>query len=1189
MSAIELTEEQRAAIYTPGSLLVRAGAGSGKTEVLARRFVALLAGDIEGREPLSPEQIVAITFTEKATYDMKQRIAKVLGERLERAAADDQPPLAAHLARARRLLPLARISTIHAFCARLLREHPLEAGVDPDFEVLDEYQSRTFLEAGLEEFLIAALRRGDPGARHLIEARGLRSASEYREGALGLMLKLIEEMERLGRTPQWLLEATGRACREIELQQPQLDQCARELAGKIEKLMAIKAKAPKAASMIAELKRRWTGWRPGLEHFNAHSSPADLQVLRVLAQAIPEARAEILKEPVKEINALLHTDDSRCGLSGTLIELYGSQRAVGPTREVCATVAEAAATIAARKRREAVATFNDLLVLAHRLLTESAAVAGRYRRMFRAVLADEYQDTDPIQDAVVRALTAEAGGGEHPELFMVGDEKQSIYRFRGADVTAFNRQRSPAPRPLPLRQNRRATPNLLAFVNGLSEVVMRAGQQPAAPCWVEWRADHRLEPYREGIDEPSVELILSTGSEQASTAEGRQLEAVSLAKRCRELASGSTLIADPQSEAIRPARWADMAILMRSFVNVEVYERALRDALVPYHTVKGRGFFRCAEILDVAALLEAVADPADTIALAAALRSPFFALSDQCLMEIAVRQDGQGRGLLEGFFALGAAGFDRLAAGREDALRAWRVLNELREMKERCGLAELIERALELTDFEAVMLAQSDGRQRAANIRKLLEIAREFQSRRFFGLADFIRHLQRLTELEPREPQAQILGEDENVVRLMTIHQAKGLEFPIVLVADLGRAVMHPDLDYLISAEHGLLMRATIGSGQDELPNARLDRHREQLKEQERAERARLLYVALTRARDRLILSEGANPDEWAAEVRQFAGKEKIEAFIASGKVQETITAGQAQLLLRRPATASGEPAASAPAELSAEPQRAQAERLAQMRLGFTPAPARELVISPTQLADFDRCPRQYYYRHVVRIPEGGFFHEDGAGGSGALELGLVAHAALERIDLGLTGKALADELERALDSCAAEITLDPQDRAALRRDLLRYLEARDRSERVAGRELPFCMRLEKGGLSLFVRGQIDVLLEDCDNWVVRDYKYARPCAQDAADYRVQMECYALAASSGFGARAARAELIFLREQPQTVEVALSEPHDARTRLLALGRAMLAAERAQEYPKKPPEVAECRRLGCGYIGRCWHR
>ncbi|MGH7864535.1 MAG: UvrD-helicase domain-containing protein, partial [Candidatus Binataceae bacterium] len=153
----ELTEQQRAAVLAPGNVRVRAGAGSGKTEVLAHRFIALLAGDIEGAEPLSPEQIAAITFTDKATHDMRTRIAQVLGTRL--AGARDES-LRERLARAQRVLALARISTFHGFCTRILRENPLEAGLDPGFEVLDEFDSQTFLEETCEEFLVRAVRNG---------------------------------------------------------------------------------------------------------------------------------------------------------------------------------------------------------------------------------------------------------------------------------------------------------------------------------------------------------------------------------------------------------------------------------------------------------------------------------------------------------------------------------------------------------------------------------------------------------------------------------------------------------------------------------------------------------------------------------------------------------------------------------------------------------------------------------------------------------------------------------------------------------------------------------------------------------------------------------------------------------------------------------------------------------------------
>jgi hypothetical protein len=220
MSQVELSEEQRRAIFTPGHLQIRASAGSGKTEVLARRFVALVAGDIEGCPPLMPDRIAAITFTEKATFDMKRRIERVLNFRLELAHQDaaNQPALLAHLAKAKQRLALARISTIHSFCARMLRENPLEAGVDPDFDVLDEYESRTLIERCCEELLLEALRNRSPGAIRLIEARGLRG-TEHRPGALPVLVRLLGDLSRIGKNCDWLLRATAATRDAIQLEE----------------------------------------------------------------------------------------------------------------------------------------------------------------------------------------------------------------------------------------------------------------------------------------------------------------------------------------------------------------------------------------------------------------------------------------------------------------------------------------------------------------------------------------------------------------------------------------------------------------------------------------------------------------------------------------------------------------------------------------------------------------------------------------------------------------------------------------------------------------------------------------------------------------------------------------------------------------------------------------------------------
>ena len=482
------------------------------------------------------------------------------------------------------------------------------------------------------------------------------------------------------------------------------------------------------------------------------------------------------------------------------------------------------------------------------------------------------------------------------------------------------------------------------------------------------------------------------------------------------------------------------------------------------------------------------------------------------------------------------------------------------------------------------MIAQPRGSQRVANVRKLVEMAREFESRCLFTLADFISHLRRLTTDQPNQAQAQLLDENEDVLRLMTIHQAKGLEFPIVVAADLGRRTPNQKNNYLLSIEHGLLLSDTVGSGHDELPHPLIERRTQRLAEQEKAESARLLYVAITRARDRLILSEGPGNKGWCKRLRAFVGEHAIGAFLGSPDDQRTLEIGGASVMLRRPrpiveeSRAAAEAAPPTPSELELLGNRARE------RVSFVPPPNQELTVSPTAMADFDRCPRQYLFRHGMRLPEHDGFSDSGGG---AIERGTAAHAVLEILDLDLRGPELEGAIANAISVCAGT-KLAPAEQADLGRDLRRYVESRPNSERVLAKEVPFFMNIAGSPLSLFIRGQIDLLVDDGNAVIVRDYKYARRGDEaDLAHYQIPMECYRLAAADTYEDREVRAELFFLRDRPEACELALPTPDDSRARLLEIGHAMIAAETAGDYPKKPSGAEQCHRMRCGYVRHCW--
>ncbi|HLJ43099.1 MAG TPA: UvrD-helicase domain-containing protein, partial [Candidatus Binataceae bacterium] len=280
---MELTREQRTAVYAAGNVLVRAGAGSGKTEVLAQRFVALLAGDIAQREPLAPDRIAAITFTEKATADMRRRIAEVLDDRIAR---EDDAARRMVLIRARRTLGLARISTIHAFCARMLREYPIEAGVDPAFEVLDEHQSITFLESACRDLIADAVRKRHPGAMRLAGARGLYGFT-HRNGAIGVVLQAIGEAARLGRSPDWIRETGELTAAKLHAYGAAIPALRAQLVELVGELLAVRNPSGAAKEKLDRLRGDWPILLPEVEAFSADSEPAKATVFDELKECLP--------------------------------------------------------------------------------------------------------------------------------------------------------------------------------------------------------------------------------------------------------------------------------------------------------------------------------------------------------------------------------------------------------------------------------------------------------------------------------------------------------------------------------------------------------------------------------------------------------------------------------------------------------------------------------------------------------------------------------------------------------------------------------------------------------------------------------------------------------------------------------------------------------------------------------------
>jgi ATP-dependent helicase/nuclease subunit A len=827
----QLTPQQRQAVHLRGvSIVLSSGAGCGKTHVLTERYLAHLRAD-----RASVSQVVAITFTDRAARQMRERIRRALVQELRQADAADAERWADHL----RGLETAPISTIHAFCGNLLRQHAVELGLDPGFVVLEDVLSANFeveaLTACLQELLTARTEPGEDlrqlvllygwrptveAIQHLMRARDeaawqewlarpaeqiaaewagtyrARLLERYIEYLLAANAKITDCLERLRSLRDLGPEAQQRVER-VLTETPQLA-TAPDLAAAVESITA--------AAGVGHSRKIW----PADERYEAIKEAFDR-----FRKELPNCLRVFLQPPEKLTEAVV-----------------AGQRALR-------VAAEAVQWYQKRKRRAAVVDFQDLLILARDLLRDHAEVRERLQRRFRFLLIDELQDTDPVQMELVEHLCgADLTTGK---LFAVGDHKQSIYRFRAADVQLFQElgRRVPEQGRLPLNLNFRSQPAILHFVNALFARRMEGYQALEAHV-------PQLNPG------PCVEFLWSPREEEENVTEARKREADWIARRITAMIeTEEQLVVDHSTKRLRSVRPGDIVLLFRAMTSVALYESALRNHGLDYYLVGGRAFFAQQEIYDLFNLLRALENPQDAVSLAGTLRSPFGCLSDETLLLLGLHPDGLWEGLHD------PATVAKLPeAEREAAERARRFLDRWRGLKDRLPIARLLSAVFADCGYDAAVQFEWLGDRKLANLWKLQELARTFDRSGLFGLAEFVQRLGDLVRTQPREEQAATQPEKADVVRLMTIHQAKGLEFPVVVVPDLAaerRGSARPVA--LWDRRLGCVVRPP----RDESPPPFSGFGQELWEAAEEIENwhedLRTLYVACTRAQDYLVLS----------------------------------------------------------------------------------------------------------------------------------------------------------------------------------------------------------------------------------------------------------------------------------------------------------------------------------------------
>jgi len=899
--------------------LVEAAAGTGKTTLLVSRILAAIGAGVRLTE------IAAITFTEKAAGELKERLRTKLNDV---SLAD---------------LERAQISTIHSFCAWLLKERPVEAGVDPQFQVADALQADLLREEAWFDWF----------AREAAKTPEERSVLR-RLLAVGVTPEQLWSLAELVVAERRKLDAVTSAKKTASLP---------EIMRRVGEIETLRAKA-NADDGFAKCIVDWVDRLAQCEGVVAWEAEA-------LVLTASPLRTELKGQRWKP-----HELFDEAKKLGEQIEQLRGELADALLRDALVWLRGFVEHYDKVKRERVLLDFDDLLLKTCNLLKQHAGVRADLQHRFRHILVDEFQDTDPVQVEIVEMLD----GGMPGKLFLVGDPKQSIYAFRGADIELYQAVAAKKNK-LTIQTNFRSHSTLLEWVNKVFAPVLF--QSDFQPDYVELEAAPKNKTCK-----PSVWRLLPEAKELKAKKDVRPLEAEAVAKCLKRLHDDY--------------EWNKMAILFCTTTAQETFLTALRRYEVPYRVIGGKDFYVRQEIQTLASLLCCLDNPSDKLSLVAVLRSPVFGWTDD---ELVTRQ-----------------------------LEYPVLLRELHERRHEFSVAGFVEEVMTATKICEAFATKPDGETCVLNLLKALELARALEAAGLRSLRAFARRLRRSVMDEFEEESSPSTEEGDDVVRVMTVHRAKGLEFPVVVMADLcgesqdcGASLLSDQLRFGKFKTDGF-----------DSANVRQE-------ERENAETIRLLYVAATRAKELLVLP-------WFLPEKKSGRSRHLEPGLKNVPVELMRDMNVAEL--------DAKPIALPPLQVELD---------ATAKGGKEIAHRREWLASRTALIE-------HASNSVARVSPSKLAHEAepheeelvGDARAAAMEFGVVVHEALERMDA--TG--LPDEARKLVER-------------ALKSELFMRVAKADE----VYRELPF--------VADAMEGKIDLLFREGDQWVLVDYKTdAQPDAE---------------------------------------------------------------------------------------------
>jgi ATP-dependent helicase/nuclease subunit A len=926
-----------------------------------------------------------------------------------------------------RALDGAWISTIHGFCHRLLRSHPFAAGVDPRFRVLDESQGRVLRGEAFEAALTAFCAGDDPTRLRLLAVYGA-------DGLRRMLTGVYETLRSAGR--ELVLELGDRP----------------SLSGRLDEFRDAArclADDTSAGDVQRETARQALGLLDTDDRADRLFDLTDLRLRGERAASYEEARRRVEQAALDELAA------ADRDLLQELLNAFAAAYQEG-------------------KDRESALDFEDLQLRARDLLRDDHAIREREQLRFRSIMVDEFQDTNRLQCELIDLLAAPGDG----ERFFVGDEFQSIYGFRHADVQVFRERRDAAAEGvLPLTMNYRSRPEVLAVVNHLFRGDFGDEFQPLTASG----------EFPDPVFGPPVELLVTEKSSYSGTdLHWRRGEARAIARRIRELLDEG--VATP----------AEIVLLFAAGTDAEWYEEELRALGVPTYRSTGRGYFGQQQVVDLLAYLRLLRNRYDDEALVSVLASPLVGISNDAL--VLLRRAAPKRPL---FVAVEREFPETLPERDAQLLRAFKQrYDRLTAAVARLSLERLCERIVAEHDYDLAVLAQWDGRRRYANLRKLARLARSYEELRGPDVEGFVRFVRDQEAVGARELEAVAEEEGGDAVRLLTIHAAKGLEFKVVVVADAGRDRAPPAGDEILALSDGRFGFRVADPITSERRGAyAYEAVKEARKAEERAERLRLYYVAMTRAIDRLIVSGSIDPTRTADETTPIAwvlGRLEAAAEIeGAGREAVELEREGARVILRVDRYAPAEPVV-APEPITEDGQLALFADggggalppvvPALPALAEVPSPPLHRVrrLSFSALALFERCSYRYYAERVIGMrPTDVRTAVPGTPGLAATEIGDAVHRLLELVNL--REPLLPEDLVTRVQAWYPRVTDDELERIA---GFVRSYCESDLARRVATLEgarpeRPFAFKHD----GVLLHGRLDVLQLDGGRAVVVDYK----------------------------------------------------------------------------------------------------